>query len=79
MKLKAVTTNSTGRYCLVYNFIPLGRFSSFAYNSGRPIMIWSAMKLPDELRSFAGLRICGDYNLMPRLRFFFLRSISAIS
>lgn len=42
------------------------------------MMIWSAMKFPDGLRSFAGLRICGGYNLIPRLRFFFLRSISAI-
>lgn len=38
-------------------FIPFGRFSSLTYSLGRPIIIWSAMKLPVGLRSLAGLRI----------------------
>ena len=45
------------RYNVTYNFNPFGRFSSLTYSPGRPIMIWSAMKLPVGLRSFAGLRI----------------------
>lgn len=40
---------------LVHIFIPFGLHT----NPGRPITIWSAMKFPDGLRSFAGLRICG--------------------
>lgn len=31
------------------------------------------------IAQFAGLRFCDNYNSIPRLRFFFLRSISAIS
>lgn len=47
------------RYNVTYNFNPLGRFSSLADSPGRPIITWSAMKLPVELRSLAGLRIRG--------------------
>ena len=47
------------RYNVTYNFNPLGRFSSLADSPGRPIIIWSAIKLPVGLRSLAGLRICG--------------------
>lgn len=43
------------------------------------MMIWLAMKFPDGLRLFTELYINDSYNLIPRLRFFFLRSISAIS
>ena len=43
---------------LDYIFIPFERFSSLVYNPGCPMTIWSAMKFPDGLRSFAGLRIC---------------------
>ena len=38
----------------VYIFIPFGLFPIFAYNPDRPIMILSAMKFPNGLRSFAG-------------------------
>ena len=44
---------------LVHIFIPFGLHSSRTLNPGRPMMIWSAIKLPDGLRSFTGLRICG--------------------
>lgn len=43
----------------VYIFNPFGRFSSLTDSPGRPITIWSAMKLPVGLRSSAGLRIRG--------------------
>ena len=43
------------------------------------MMTCSVVKFPDGFYSFIELRICGYYNLIPRLRFFFLRSISAIS
>ena len=42
---------------LVHIFIPFGLHSSRTLNPGRPMMIWSAIKLPDGLRSFTGLRI----------------------
>lgn len=60
-------------------FIPFERYLSFVYNLGRPMIRWSAMKFPDRPRSFTGLRIYGCYNLIPRMRFFFLRSISAMA
>lgn len=41
----------------VYIFIPFGRFLSLTDSPGRPIMTWSAIKLPVELRSLAELRI----------------------
>ena len=44
---------------LVHIFIPFGLHSSRTLNPGRPMMIWSAIKLPDGLRSFTELRICG--------------------
>ena len=44
---------------LVHIFIPFGLHSSRTLNPGRPITTWSAMKFPDGLRSFAGLRISG--------------------
>ena len=44
---------------LVHIFIPFGLHSSRTLNPGRPMMMWSAIKLPDGLRSFTGLRICG--------------------
>ena len=40
-------------------FIPFGLHSSRTLNPGRPMMMWSAIKLPDGLRSFTELRICG--------------------
>lgn len=53
---------------LDYIFNPFGRLSSLIYAPGRPIITWSA-KFPIGLRSFAGLRICGDifsvYCLIP--------------
>ena len=44
---------------LVHIFIPFGLHSSRTLNPGRPMMMWSAIKLPDGLRSFTELRICG--------------------
>lgn len=41
------------------HFIPFGLHSSRTLNPGRPMMMWSAIKLPDGLRSFTELRICG--------------------
>lgn len=43
---------------ITYIFIPFDRFSSFTYNPGRPVIIWSAMKLPTGIHSFTGLCIC---------------------
>lgn len=56
---RMILDNSPSCFIIIYIFIPFGRFSSLNWNPGRPMMIWSAMKLPDGLRSFIGLRICG--------------------
>ena len=57
-KARRIIIYTTPLANMIYIFIPFGRFSSFAYNPGRPIMICSAMRFPDWLCSFAGLRIC---------------------
>ena len=54
---------------LVHIFIPFGLHSSRTLNPGRPMMIWSAIKLPDGLRSFTGLRICAHLRCVVELRF----------
>lgn len=56
---RMILDNSPSCFIIIYIFIPFGRFSSLNWKPGRPIMTWSAMKLPDGLRSSTGLRICG--------------------